>query len=248
MTAKMPELKVFLQAHCSDGEKPLRQALGQELERSVAFPCKNHVKQNIQDKCSKVQISQAVTNVIFNDIFGSEGLEYASDERLYSRKLEGLTQKWDNIELADTRRELQFSSCFLNCKAEEIWNHLSAKVSNKAGFGDEVQCNNVSEYGNAVFKRWQNFESKDMSTFVDDVKGLVDKQRGDVQRAFLDLHSPYTVRPEYHDHVQSCEILDTTPKERGNIVNSVKVVVDPVRYKQVINYHTTAALTREISS
>ena len=116
MTAKVPRLKVFLQAYCSDGEKPLRQALGQEFDdRSVAFLCKNHVKQNIQDKCSKLQISQAVTNVIVNDIFGSESLVYASNERLYRSKLEELKQKWDEIELADTRREPQFSSYFLKC-------------------------------------------------------------------------------------------------------------------------------------
>ena len=42
MTAKVPGLKVFLQAYCSDGERALRQALGQEFERSVAFLCKNH--------------------------------------------------------------------------------------------------------------------------------------------------------------------------------------------------------------
>lgn len=59
-------------------------------------------------------------------------------------------QKWDNIELADTRREPRFSSYFPKCEADEIRNHVSAKVSNNAGFGDEVQCNNVSESGNAV--------------------------------------------------------------------------------------------------
>lgn len=147
-----------------------------------------------------------------------------------------------NLELADARREPRFSSYFLKRKADEIWNHVSAKVSNDAGFGDEVQCNNVSESGNAVMKRWQNFQSKDKSTFVDDVKELVAKQRSDVQRAFVGLHSPYIVRPEYQDHVQSGEVLDTTPEERGNIINSVKVVVDPVRCNEVINYHTTPML------
>ena len=242
MTAKVPGLKVFLQAYCSDGEKPLRQALGQEFERSVAFLCKNHVKQNIQDKCFKLKISQAVTSVIVNDIFGSEGLVYASNGRLYRSKLEELKQKWDDMEVADTRREPRFSSYFLKFKADEIWNHVSAKVSNDAGFGDEVQVNNVSESGNAVMKRWQNFESKDMCTFVNDVKELLDKQRSDVRRAFLGLHSPYIVRPEYQDHVRSCDILDATPNVRGNIIESVNVVVDPVRYKQVFSYQTTPML------
>ena len=95
MTAKIPVLKVFLQAYCSDGEKALPQALGQEFERSVTVLCKNHVKQNIQDKCFKLKIPPAVTSVIVNDIFGSEGLVYASNERLYESKLEELKQKWD---------------------------------------------------------------------------------------------------------------------------------------------------------
>ena len=119
MTAKVPGLKVFLQAYCSDGERPLHQALGQEFERSVPFLCKNHVKQNIQEQCFKLKISQAVTSVIVNDIFGSEGLVYTSNERLYRSKLEELKQKWDDVEVADTRREPRFSSYFLKFKAHK---------------------------------------------------------------------------------------------------------------------------------
>ena len=47
MTGRIPCLKVYLQAYCTDGEKPLREALGQEFERSDAFVCKIHEKQNI---------------------------------------------------------------------------------------------------------------------------------------------------------------------------------------------------------
>ena len=64
MTARIPGLKVYLQAYCTDGEKALREALGQEFERSVAFVCKIHEKQNIKNKCSKLQISNAVRKVI----------------------------------------------------------------------------------------------------------------------------------------------------------------------------------------
>lgn len=108
MTAKMPRLKVFLQAYCSDGEKPLCKALGQEFKRSVAFLCKNQVKQNIQDKYSKLQISQAVTNVIVNDIFGSEGLVYTSDEPLYRSKLEELTQSHDFHPIFSSAKQTKF--------------------------------------------------------------------------------------------------------------------------------------------
>ena len=91
-------------------------------------------------------------------------------------------------------------------------------MSKEAGFDNEVQCNNVSESGNAVMKRWQNFEAKDMCTFVDDVRTLTDKQRSDVQRAFLGLHSPYIVLEEYRDCVKATEILDATPEERRRIL------------------------------
>lgn len=87
MTARIPGLKVYLQAYCTDGEKALREALGQEFERSVAFVCKIHEKQNIKDKCSKLQPSNAVGKVIVDDIFGSEGLVQASTE----------TENWKNL-------------------------------------------------------------------------------------------------------------------------------------------------------
>ena len=235
-------LKVYLQAYCTDREKALREALGQEFERSIAFVCKIHEKQNIKDKCSKLQISNAVSKVIVDDIFGSEGLVHASTEAEYWKKLEELKQKWDSLEREDTRREPRFSSYFSRYKADEILHHVTARVSKEAGFDNEVQCNNVSESGNAVMKRWQNLEAKDMCTFVDDVRKLTDKQRSDVQRAFLGLHSPYIVREEYRDRVKATEILDATPEERRRILNSVKVIVDPTRYKQVLSYRTTPML------
>ena len=63
----------------------------------------NSRKQNIKDKCSKLQISNAVSKVIVNDIFGSEGLAHASTETDYWKKLEELKQKWDRLEGEDTR-------------------------------------------------------------------------------------------------------------------------------------------------
>ena len=83
MTAKMPGLKAYLHPCCSDGEKPLCEALSQEFERSVAFLCKSHVNCNIQDKCSNLKISKALTSIIVNYIFDSEGLAYASNKRQF---------------------------------------------------------------------------------------------------------------------------------------------------------------------
>lgn len=112
MTAKMPGFKAYLQACCSDGEKPLLEALSQVFERSVAFLCKNHVKHNVQDICSNLQMSKAVTSIIVNDIFGSEGLAYASEKCHYREKLEELTQNWDDLERVEEEGSLDSHHIF----------------------------------------------------------------------------------------------------------------------------------------
>ena len=43
MTGRIPCLKVYLQAYCTDGEKPLREALGQEFE-SASHSCAKFTK------------------------------------------------------------------------------------------------------------------------------------------------------------------------------------------------------------
>jgi len=58
-----------------------------------------------------------------------------------------------------------------------------------------VQTNNIPEFANAFVKRWQDFVATDMATFVDDLKGLIEKQRRDVQRTLLGLSSPYIKTP-----------------------------------------------------
>ncbi|CAH3180107.1 unnamed protein product, partial [Porites lobata] len=83
-----------------------------------------------------------------------------------------------------------------------------------------------------------------MSTFVDDIKELVDKQRSDVNRAFLGLHSPYLVREEYRDH----SVLDATLEERKTIMKSVKVLVDPTRYQEVPRYRTKPGLPHTLNT
>ena len=111
---------------------------------------------------------------------------------------------------------------------------MTAKASRDAGFEDEAQTNNVPESGNALLKRWQNFQTADMSSFVDDVKDLVSKQRNDVKRAFLGIHSPYVVRPEYVEYVQSqSDFFDGNPGKRAF---TDKPIVDPVKYKEVYQY------------
>ena len=136
MTAHIPGLKVYLQADCTDGEKALCGALGQEFDRSVVFMCKNHENQNIKDKCSKIQISNALSKVIVDHIFNSEGLVHASTETEYWKKTRRTQEGWSE--------KTSYSSSY---KVDEILHHVTATMSKEAGFDIEVQRNNVSESG-----------------------------------------------------------------------------------------------------
>lgn len=234
LTAHVPGLKMYLQGYSSDSECALRQALAQEFERSVSFVCKLHAKENIKDKCRQLHFPNSLTDTIVNDIFGSGGLVMADSEEDYQAHLDVLTSKWDKLEFDDTRKGPSFSTYFCKHKSEDILNHVSAKASRDAGFGDSVQSNNVPESANALLKRWQGFRPRDMSTFVDDVKQLVDKQKSDVRRAFLGLDSPYMVRPEYIKHAKlPSNFFEDSPGKR---TFKDKVLVDPVRHKEVYQY------------
>ncbi|CAH3163407.1 unnamed protein product, partial [Porites lobata] len=148
ISAQVPGLQVNLKGYCTDSEEALRQALAQVFPNSASLLCKS------------------LTNEIVHDIFGSGGLVYADSYEEYNQKLNSLTEKWDRKEFKDSPEELAFSKYFRRYKAEEIWNHVTAKSIKNAGFEDEVQANNISESANAFLKRWQDFQATDMASFI----------------------------------------------------------------------------------
>jgi len=244
-SAQVPGLQVSLKGYCTDSEEALRQALAQVFPSSVSLLCKVHAQRNIEDKCRKLRLSQSVTNDIINDIFGSGGLVFASSYEEYNSTLDVLTKKWDEQEFSESPDEPCFSKYFRRYKADEIWNHVSAKASSDAGFGDEVQTNNIPESANAFVKRWQDFVATDMATFVDDLKGLIEKQRRDVQRTLLGLSSPYILRPEYQNSVKdNSNFFDEQPGTRDLASSNLKVVVDPVNFKKVYSHRPAPPQTQ----
>ena len=147
LSAQVPGLQINLKGYCTDSEEALRQALAQVFPNSTSLLCKVHAQKNIEGKCRKLRLSQYLTNDIVNDIFGS--LVYASSYEEYKSRLDLLTEKWDSQEFSESPEAPAFSKYFRRYKAEEIWNHVSAKASRDAGFEDEVQTNNIPESANA---------------------------------------------------------------------------------------------------
>ena len=171
---------------------------------------------------------------MLGDIFGSGGLILADTEEDYKHRLDELTKKWDALEMAETGKPPKFSRYYRVHKSNDVFHHMTAKVSRDAGFEDKAQTNNVPESGNALLKRWQDFQPSNMSSFVDDVEDLINKQRSDVKKAYLGLHSPYVVRPEYKEHVRSqSDFFDANPGRRAF---AGKVLVDPDRHNEVYHY------------
>ena len=245
LSTQVPDLQVSLKGYCTDSEEALRQALAQVFPSSVSLLCKVHAQRNIEDKCRKLRLSQSVTNDIINDIFGSGGLVFASSYEEYNSTLDVLTKKWDEQEFSESPDEPCFSKYFRRYKADEIWNHVSAKASSNAGFGDEVQTNNIPESANAFVKRWQDFVATDMATFVDDLKGLIEKQRRDVQRTLLGLSSPYILRPEYQNSVKdNSNFFDEQPGTCDLASSNLKVVVDPVNFKKIYSHRPAPPQTQ----
>ncbi|KAK3703043.1 hypothetical protein QZH41_018857, partial [Actinostola sp. cb2023] len=148
-------------------------------------------------------MSQHLTNTILGDIFGSDGLTSVETEEEYRSGFEELKVKWDSLESSDTNKDPKFSKYYSQYKMDDIWHHVTPKVSREAGFENKFSTNNVLESANAVLKKWQNFQQKDMSTFIDDIKSLIDRQKNDVRRAFLGIDSPYTVREEYQKDIHT---------------------------------------------
>ena len=106
---------------------------------------------------SETAIFRVIHAGIVNDIFGSGCLVFASSYEEYNLILDCLIKEWDKQELSESSEEPRFSRYFKRYEEEEIWNHVTAKASIDAGFGDEVQSNNIPESANMLVKRWQDF-------------------------------------------------------------------------------------------
>ena len=246
LSAQVPGLQVNLKGYCTDSEEPLRQALAQVFPNSVSLLCKIHAQKNIEEKCRKLKFSQSLTNEIVNDIFGSGGLVHSSTFEEYNLKLDCLMKKWDRQEFSESPEAPGFSNYFKRYKADEIWNHVTSKASRDAGFGDEVQTNNIPESANAFIKRWQDFRATDMASFIDDLKELVNKQHRDVQHTFLGLSSPYVLRPEYKNFVKdTANFFDSQPGHREHATTNMKVLVDPVKFKKVYRHRPVPPQTHQ---
>ena len=89
--------------------------------------------------------------------------------------------KWNDLESAEKKHPL-FSQYFETHKKNVLCDHMRLSLSKENGFGSQLVTTNPIESVNAVIKRWNNFSPKDMCTFLDGIKALIDEQQEDVQK------------------------------------------------------------------
>ena len=126
-----------------------------------------------------------------------------------------------------------FVKHFEENKESDIKDHMRLSLSKAAGFGDALLSTNPIESANAIAKRWNKFEQKDVATFLGDVQQLTNEQQ--THKSF-NLPSRYVVFKEFrHKVVGNYSTLDEASKTKAR--ESVKLIkIDPRRFKEVMSY------------
>ena len=96
-----------------------------------------------------------------------------------------------------------------------------------------VQSDNIAKSANMLVIRWQDLTATDMASFVHDLKGLIDKERRDVQRTLLGLSSPYILRLEYQNSIKcNANFFEKEPGNCDLATSNLKVVIYPVNLRK----------------
>ena len=232
INSSVPGLRSFLQGYATDSEQALRNVLAQEYPHTSAFICGIHGKKNISEYCSKLGLSSILTQTIKRDIFGDGGLVHVKTRAEFDERCTNLKARWNELEAAE-KVNPRFVSYFTKHKQEDIFDHMRIKLSIDGGFGDQLITTNPIESVNAVVKRWNNFQSTDCANFLNDIKQCIDEQQSNIQKAFLNLPSPYTVRPEFVQHIVT-DYHHCNLSEREKICQRLaKIRVNKDRFREV---------------
>ena len=96
-----------LKAYGTDGEPELIKAFSMCFPKAIHLRCTNHMRQNIKEKLRELNIPQHVSKETLADIFGSRnathfevGLADAQSEMIFTRSLEQVKAKWNNLEMS----------------------------------------------------------------------------------------------------------------------------------------------------
>ena len=174
MSAHMLGSRVYLQGYTSDHKKSVTNALAHEFLTAVSYICAVHAKRNISEKWSKLALLKALSPEIIKDDFGKGGLLYCDTRESCEFVRNKLTAKWNNLKGAEKKNPL-FIQYFETYKKNIFCDHMRLSLPNENGFGIQLVTANPTESVNAVIKRWTSFCPKDICTFLDDIRTMIDQ-------------------------------------------------------------------------
>ena len=126
----------------SDGEESLIQALKSSFPWAQQLRCFLHMRRNIKSKLHELNVSTGSSLAVVEDIFGKsdgttfhEGLVDASNTGQFFSQLEGMEDKWNNLECADTKQPSNFFCWFKKNQSCVFASCMIKPVREAAGMG-----------------------------------------------------------------------------------------------------------------
>lgn len=190
-----PQL-IRLKAFATDGESELIKAFGVTFPEAVHLRCTNHLRQNIKDKLRALNIPQDAWKEFLADIFGAQigshfetGLIDAQSESIFWKSLDGIKERWNNLERSYTpiSSEPQFHEWFCRYKATDIVACVLPSVRAMAGVEDPSVhfTTNNSEALNHIIKYEVNWKESKLPTLIGHLKCISDRHAAELEKAVI---------------------------------------------------------------
>ncbi|CAF1549731.1 unnamed protein product [Didymodactylos carnosus] len=223
----------------SDTGSEIIKAVGKIFPDSIHLYCTRHVRQSIERKLIKTQVSLENRQKLLELIFDlPESIIQATTDDEFESRLTELDELWDEItsggELSQDDR-FNFHEWFVEYQGESFQQHMIAAVRTKAGYVNRDDTprlfyNNDNEGINYALKNETNWDFRPLSDIIDLIEKVVTSQTNETIRALYEsgefqLISPFT-RFVHDTHIWS----NKSVKERADVVKQYYAFSPPQRY------------------
>ena len=177
---------------------------------------------------------------MLDDVFGvqqdevfAEGLVDCTSDSEFSKKLQVLENRWNDIEGRNPQINGGFYNWFVQHKSDMIKSTMLRPVREEAGLGCPPQpfTTDLSEAVNAVIKNQVSYKSHQLIQFIEHFKAVVDEQDREVERAVIG-RGKYRFKEQYSSlqipESQWFKMTERQQLDHMKMVASTKVVVSAI--------------------
>ena len=192
-----------LKAFGTDGELALENALKATFPMAQHVRCFLHFRGNIERKLQELNLPRSASSEIVHDIMGSpmqlqHGLVDAKTVEEMDDMLKRFESRWNELEKPYNSPPF-FHTWFLKHCHKTVSECMLPTIREKAGLGSPPSpyYTNEVESKNRILKEAVQYKSSQLPEFVDKMKGLMEEQRREIERAVIGS-GEYRLRKEYH--------------------------------------------------